>query len=332
VAVAAAVTLHPDRAHVGQQHHRALPDQGVEPGGGHLLAHDGVGLAQHREPRRGHLADDPDRQPRAGERLAADDRLRQAEFGADLPHLVLEQPAQGLHQAELQVIGEPAHVVVRLDRRGARAAARLDHVRVQRPLDQELARLAVLAGLGGDLPGRPLEGPDELPADDLPLLLGVGHPGQRGQERPCLGGHGEPDAGGGHEILLDLLGLALAQQAVIDEHAGEPVADGALDERGGDRGVHAAGQPADRAAGADLLADELDLLLDDVQHRPRRAAAGQLEEPRKDRGAVLGVHDLRVELHAEQPVLGVLDGRHRRRRRPRGHREAGRRRRAGVPV
>ena len=193
--------------------------------------------------------------PGAGERLAADDRLRQAELLPHPPHLVLEQRAQRLDQAELQVIGQPADVVVRLDVGRAGAAARLHHVRVQRALDQELAGLAVLAGLGGDLPGRALERADELPADDLALALRVGHPGQRGQERLGLVRHHEPDPGGGHEVLLHLLRLALAQQPVIDEHAGQPVANGALHERGGDRGVHPAGQPADRAAVADLLAD-----------------------------------------------------------------------------
>ena len=39
-----------------------------------------------------------------------------------------------------------------------------------------------------------------------------------------------------------------AQQAVVDEDAGELVADGPLHERRGDRGVDAAGQPADRPA------------------------------------------------------------------------------------
>ena len=56
------------------------------------------------------------------------------------------------------------------------------------------------------------------------------------------------DAGGGHEVALDLLGLALAQQPVVDEHAGELVADGALHERGGHGGVDAAGEAADGAA------------------------------------------------------------------------------------
>ena len=40
-------------------------------------------------------------------------------------------------------------------------------------------------------------------------------------------------------------GLLAAQQAVIDEDAGELVADGAVDERGRHRRVHAAGEGAD---------------------------------------------------------------------------------------
>ena len=97
-----------------------------------------------------------------------------------------------------------------------------------------------------------LEDPDELAADDLALLLGVGDPGERVEE-PLLGVDDlQLDAGGGDEVALDLLGLALAHQPVVDEHAGQPVADGALDERGGDRGVDAAGEAADRLAASPI--------------------------------------------------------------------------------
>ena len=71
------------------------------------------------------------------------------------------------------------------------------------------------------------------------------------------------DAGGGDEVVLDLLDLAFAQQAVVDEHAGELVADGLVDEGGGDCGVDTAGQAADHFGVADLLADLGDLVLDD---------------------------------------------------------------------
>ena len=57
--------------------------------------------------------------------------------------------------------------MVGLDRRRAGAAAGLDHVRVQRALDEELR----VADLGRLL----LEDADELGADRLALGLGLGH-------------------------------------------------------------------------------------------------------------------------------------------------------------
>ena len=134
------------------------------------------------QPLAGHLADDADAEPGPGERLAPDDLRRQAELLADPAHLVLEQRAQRLDQRELQVVGQAADVVVGLDVRGAGAAAGLDDVRVERALHEELDRLAVRAGLGDDLARGLLEDADELAADDLALLLGVGDAGQRLQE------------------------------------------------------------------------------------------------------------------------------------------------------
>ena len=191
--------------------------------------------------------------------------------------LVLEQRAQRLDELELQVVGQPADVVVRLDVGGAGAAAGLDDVGVERALHEELDLLALRRRVADDLALGGLEDPDELAADDLALLLGVGDArrARRGTasaaSTTCSG-----DAGRGDEVALDLLGLALAQQAVVDEHAGELVADRPLHERRGDRGVDAAGEPADRPPVADLRADLLDLLLDDVHHRPGRPAAGDL--------------------------------------------------------
>ena len=162
------------------------------------------------------------------------------------------------------------------------------------------------ADLGG------LEGADELAADDLALLLGVVDPGERVEE--LVGGVDDVE---GVEDLLevapDLLGLALAHHPVVDVDAGEAVADGALHDRGGDGGVDAAGQRADRAALlADLLADPLDLLLDDVDHRPGLPAAGDLvQEVLEDLLAVLGVQDLGVPLDAGEAAAGVLEGRDR---------------------
>ena len=78
---------------------------------------------------------------------------------------------------------------------------------------------------------------------------------------------------------------------MVDVHAREAVADRLLHDRGGDGGVHAAGETADGSAGlADLLLDPRDLLLGDVADGPALAALGDVpEEVLEDPLAVLGV-------------------------------------------
>jgi hypothetical protein len=123
-------------------------------------------------------------------------------------------------------------------------------------------------------------------------------------------------AGRGDEVLLDLLGLALAQQAVVDEDAGQLVADRALHERRRHRGVDPAGQPADHPLVTDLRADRAtasSTMLTIVQVGP--AAGGLEQEALQHLLAVLAVQHLGVELHAVQPAAGVLERRHRRLRR-----------------
>ncbi len=144
----------------------------------------------------------------------------------------------------------------------------------------------------------------------------------------------EVDAGGRHEVPLDLLALALAHQAVVDVHAGEPVADRPLDERGGHGRVDTAGQAADRVpAVTDLALDRLHLLLDDVDHRPGRAAARDLQqEVLEHLLPVLGVHDLGVPLDASQAAVDRFEGGDRRHRRGGEYVEAGRRSGHGVAV
>ena len=57
------------------------------------------------------------------------------------------------------------------------------------------------------------------------------------------------------KVVDDLLGLARPQQAVVDEDAGELVADGAVHQRRRDRAIDAAGEAADDAPVADLRPD-----------------------------------------------------------------------------
>ena len=101
------------------------------------------------------------------------------------------------------------------------------------------------------------------------------------------------------ERLHHLLRFVQPQQPVIDEHAGELVADRAVDERRGHRRVDAAGQPEDHFVRADLRADARDRLGDVVRHVPVAVAAADLvHEALQQRLALERVRDFRMELHA----------------------------------
>ena len=152
----------------------------------------------------------------------------------------------------------------------------------------------------------------------LRFVLGVGRPrpARRGTA-PAASTTTRCDAGGGDEVLLDLLGLALAQQPVVDEHTGQLVADGPLDQRRGDRGVDAAGQAADRPRSSPTCSRiGATCSSTTLCGRPVGLDAGAVvEEVLEHALAVLGVHHLGVVLHAGQPPLVVLERGDRRVRR-----------------
>ena len=198
--------------------------------------------------------------------------------------------------------------MVRLDRRRPAPAARFDHIGVERALNQEVG--------AGELGRLLLEHADELGADQLALGLGLAHPDEAGQEALLRVDGNQRHLEGVAEGRNDLLALALAHQAVIDEHAGQLVADRAVHEQRRDGGVDAPGEAADRPPVADLGADPRDLLIDDRSRAPAAVgAADLLEERRQDLLAERRVGDLGVELDRVDPALGRLKGRHRRGRR-----------------
>ena len=178
------------------------------------------------------------------------------------------------------------------------------------PLDEELHLAAGGANLFDDLLLGGLEGADELTADDLTLRLRLGDAGQGGQEALGLVAGDDADAHAARVVVLDLLALARAQQAVIDEEAGQLIADGLVHEGRSHGGVHAAGQGADDLRVADLLANLLDLLVHDGTGGPRGFQARTLvEEVLQGVLAELGVAHLGVPLQAVEATLARLEGR-----------------------
>ena len=170
-----------------------------------------------------------------------------------------EELAKRLDQLESHVLEQAADVVVRLDRRArALEADALDHVRVERtleqPLDLSLVRLGLLE-LGGLL----LEHVNERVPDDLALLLGVLDALEAREEE-----FGRVDDGQVHaEVLVQhvvhLHRLVQAEHAIVDHDGmessqadyvrnsadarhpeGVPVANGFVHEFGSDRAINTA--------------------------------------------------------------------------------------------
>ena len=107
--------------------------------------------------------------------MSPDQLLGDPERTADAAHLVLEEQAQRFDDPEVHLLGQPADVVVRLDRRrGAVDRHRLDHVGIDRPLRQPAHVL--------DPDRLVVEYLDEIAADDLALGLGIAHARQVTQE------------------------------------------------------------------------------------------------------------------------------------------------------
>ena len=183
VAVGALVALHADRADVGQHAEATATARGTgrpcgsRPGGS-------------RRPRaatssRSRVASPPTiriASPGPGNGWRQTSRSGRPSSAPTAADLVLEQRPQRLDELELEVVGQAADVVVGLDRRRAGAAAGLDHVGVQRALDEEARRRRACRLL--------LEHADELGADHLALALGVGDARPARQE-PVLGVDGD---------------------------------------------------------------------------------------------------------------------------------------------
>ena len=189
--------------------------------------------------------------------------------------------------------------MVRLDgdRRTAGEGDALDHIGVERALGEifrafDLTRIA-------------LEHVDEELADDLALGLRVGNPFELAQKQILLLGVNEL-----HVVVVaehgdHFLALVEAKKAVVDENAGQLVADRLVKEDGGNRGIHAARQAADDFLVTHLFADLRDRLLAVGAHGPIALAPGDIDEVLIELLAVGRVMHFRVELHRVEMARDV---------------------------
>ena len=184
----------------------------------------------------------------------------------------------------------------------------LDHVGIERALRQELG--------AADLLRLVLEHVDEHAADDLALGLRVGDAGERAEE--ALARRRRARAGccsWSRNSVTTCSASPSAQQAVVDEDAGELVADRLVDQHRGDapnrrrpRGRRSPG-PLPTCARISAIASSRK-----ARHRPVAGAAGDAahEVARAAAAPSRRVHHLGVELHGVEAARLVGDGGERR--------------------
>ena len=181
---------------------------------------------------------------------------------------------------------------------GSIARAGLDDVGVDRALGEPLG--------GRELGGFFLEDLDEDAADDLALLFRIGDTGEFVHEAVDGIDDDELEAHVLFERFTDLFALVLAKEAVVDEDAGELLADGAVDERGGHGGVDAAGEAENDFFVTDLLADLRDGFGDVVAHDPVGGALADVEHEAVEHFAAFErVRHLRMELDGIEALFLV---------------------------
>ena len=146
---------------------------------------------------------------------------------------------------------------------------------------------------------------DEDPADGLAFCLWIREAFQRTEELlSCLySPHIQPHM----DVVVEYRGeFVLAQQAVVDEDALEPVADGPTQQFRRDRRVDAPAEPEDDAIVAEFFAQGADGFFDEARGRPvPAAAADSTHEVVQELRALDAVPDLWMELYAPNRTLPV---------------------------
>ena len=109
------------------------------------------------------------------------------------------------------------------------------------------------------------------------------------------------------EQLHDFVRLVQPHQAMVDEDAGELLADRLMDQHGGDGRIHTAREAADHPVEADLLLDLVHHLGLEVRHRPVAPATADVAREISEQLRAIGrMHDFHVELRGVE--LAVLVG------------------------
>ena len=265
-----------------------LPDGVVETMLMNDISHDEVRTAQDIETFRGDVADDTDGKARSREWLTIDDFFRKAQLTAELADFVFEEFTKRFDEGEFHILRETAYIMMGLDGRSSRGAGFYD-VRIEGSLYEEFHIFELVRFF--------LEGMNEFCTDGLTFLFRFGDAFQKRHEvLGCIDVY-QLHVEFVRKGIDDLFCFAETQEAVVDENAGQLIADGFVYEDSCDRGVDAAGEGADDIVISNFFTDIFDSDVDVVAHGPAAFTFADVEEEvLQHGGAFRGVDDLGMEL------------------------------------
>ena len=213
------------------------------------ISHDEVRTAQDIETFRGDVADDADGKARSREWLTIDDFFRKTQLTAELADFVFEEFTKWFDEGEFHILRETAYIMMGLDGRSGRGAG-FYNVRIEGARYEEFHIFELVRFF--------LEGMDEFCTDGLTFLFRFGDAFQKGHEvLGCIDVY-QLHVEFVRKGIDDLFCFAETQEAVVDENAGQLIADGFVYEDSCDRGVDAAGEGADDIVISDFFTDIFD--------------------------------------------------------------------------
>ena len=307
VLIRSAISHHADTLHTGEENNEGLTDGTVLPRLVQLLDHDGIGLLKGLDTLGRDATKDANGKAGTGEGMAPHTHFVDTEGNSKLTDLILEQLTERLDKLQLHGSRETTDIMVRLDG-GAGSLVRdgLNHIGIQRALEEKVARSGLLNDTGGLL----LEHLNEGGTDDFALLLGVFDVLEQAKE-PILGINAlEVDATVTTETLENIDGLILAKASIVDQDGMETITNGLVHKDGGDGGVNATADGSnDIAIGTNLFPHLLDELLGVVGHDPILLGTGNVDdEVFQDVLTKRRVRHLGMELQAPHLLLEIFHG------------------------
>ena len=218
------VSHHSDALH-GEEDCACLPHFVIEIPVAEALDEYVVGFLEDAHFLGGDVAKDAHCESGTGERVAIYEMLRHAEFAAHVAHFVFKEQTERLAEFEVHFLGEASHIVVAFDD-GAGDRERLNAVGVDSSLGEPFHIFYFMGFFVEDI--------DEALADNLAFAFRLGDAGEFGEEFfACI----DADYVQTQALIVaqHVFELVFAKHTVVDENAGEIVADSAVEEHGSHR-------------------------------------------------------------------------------------------------